>query len=179
MARRCAIVRASGSLDSACHTQGALIVYSLSRLARSTKDTLQISEQLAKAGAKLVSLSEQIDTTTAAGKMVFRMLPVLTEFERDHVSERTRVAMSQLRRGRRRSSRHSPYGWDMSPDGKTLVKNTAEQDALRLMRWLRSEGMSFHQIARELDVRSIPTKQTAASWSPKVVRTILKRADDR
>lgn len=62
---------------------GVLVVYSLSRLARSTKDTLAISEQLGKAGADLVSLSEKIDTTGAAGKMMFRMLAVLAEFERD------------------------------------------------------------------------------------------------
>ena len=45
----------------------ALVVYSLSRLARSTKDTLAISERLDKQGADLVSLSERIDTTGAAG----------------------------------------------------------------------------------------------------------------
>jgi len=50
----------------------ALIVYSLSQLARSTKDTINISERLAKSGAGLVSLSEKIDTTSAAGKIVIQ-----------------------------------------------------------------------------------------------------------
>ncbi|NBR26431.1 MAG: recombinase family protein, partial [Micrococcales bacterium] len=72
----------------------ALVVYSLSRLARSTKDTLTISERLDKAGADLVSLSERIDTTGAAGKMMFRMLAVLAEFERDVISERTTLALA-------------------------------------------------------------------------------------
>jgi DNA invertase Pin-like site-specific DNA recombinase len=71
------------ALARACRTKGVLVSYSLSRLARSTKDALAISERLASAGADLVSLSERIDTTTAAGKMVFRMLAVLAEFERD------------------------------------------------------------------------------------------------
>ena len=44
----------------------ALVVYSLSRMSRSVKDTLAISEQLDKVGADLVSLSEKIDTTGAA-----------------------------------------------------------------------------------------------------------------
>lgn len=48
------------------------------RLARSTKDTISIAENLDKRGADLVSLSEKIDTTTAAGKIVFRMLTVKT-----------------------------------------------------------------------------------------------------
>jgi DNA invertase Pin-like site-specific DNA recombinase len=68
-------------LAAACERKAALIVYSLSRLARSTKDAIAISERLAKNGADLVSLSERIDTTTAAGKIVFRMLAVLAEFE--------------------------------------------------------------------------------------------------
>src|SRR6266581_6504849 len=76
---------------------GVLVVYSLSRLARNTTETLELGERLAKAGADLVSLSEKIDTTSAAGKMVFRMLAVLAEFERDQISERTRVAMQHMR----------------------------------------------------------------------------------
>ena len=59
------------AIDQACKTKSALIVYSLSRLARSTKDTIAIGERLDRAGADLVSLSEKIDTTSAAGKMIF------------------------------------------------------------------------------------------------------------
>ncbi|MBL8251978.1 MAG: recombinase family protein, partial [Candidatus Competibacter sp.] len=76
-----------------CKKGSALVVYSLSRLARSTRDTIEISERLNKVGGDLVSLSEKIDTTTAAGKMVFRMMAVLAEFERDQISERTASAM--------------------------------------------------------------------------------------
>ena len=67
------------ALDAACTAKAALVVYSLSRLARSTRDAITISERLDQAGADLVSLSEKIDTTTAAGKMVFRMLAVLAD----------------------------------------------------------------------------------------------------
>ncbi len=77
------------ALSVACRERAALIVYSLSRLARSTKDAISISDRLAKSGADLVSLSERLDTTSAAGKMIFRMLAVLAEFERDQVAERT------------------------------------------------------------------------------------------
>ena len=78
------------AISHICREKGALVIYSLSRLARSTKDAILISEKLDKAGADLVSLSEKIDTTSAAGKMVFRMLAVLAEFERDQISERHR-----------------------------------------------------------------------------------------
>ena len=51
------------AIEQACKSKSALIVYSLSRLARSTKDTIAIGEKLDKAGADLVSLSEKIDTS--------------------------------------------------------------------------------------------------------------------
>ena len=57
----------------------ALVTYSISRLARSTRDMLEIAERLDAKGADLVSMTEKIDTTTAAGRMVFKMLAVLAE----------------------------------------------------------------------------------------------------
>ena len=84
------------ALTAACKQRGhVLVVYSLSRLARSTKDAIAIAERLDKAGADLVSLSERIDTTTAAGKMIFRLFAVLAEFERDLACERTRAALAR------------------------------------------------------------------------------------
>jgi len=52
----------STSTTQACESRAALVVYSISRLSRSTKDMLSISERLREAGADLVSLSEKIDT---------------------------------------------------------------------------------------------------------------------
>ena len=67
------------ALDAVCKKRGVLVVYSLSRLARSTRDTLHISDRLARCGAELVFLSERIDTTSASGKVIFRLLAVLNE----------------------------------------------------------------------------------------------------
>jgi DNA invertase Pin-like site-specific DNA recombinase len=57
------------------------VVYSLSRYVLSTRDTLEILGKLDKAGANLASLSEQINITSATGKMILRMLAILVEFE--------------------------------------------------------------------------------------------------
>ncbi len=56
------------AVEFACQEKAVLVVYSLSRLSRSTKDTITLAEKLGKAGADLVSLSEDINTTTAAGR---------------------------------------------------------------------------------------------------------------
>ena len=84
-------------LDDVTSDGGILVVYSLSRLARSTKDTIAIAERLKAGRAHLVSLSEKIDTTSASGTMIFRLFAVLAEFDRDLVSERTRGAMAYTR----------------------------------------------------------------------------------
>jgi|694.fasta_scaffold01417_24 site-specific DNA recombinase len=163
------------ALQAACQRKGTLVVYSLSRLARSTKDTLTISDRLAKAGAELVSLSEKIDTSSASGKMVFRMLAVLAEFERDQISERTRTAMAHMRKEGKRISRFAPYGWNLDPNGGELLPNSAEQKHLAKIRALRASGLSYREVAAALDRVGIPTKTAASGWTAKVVRSILSR----
>ena len=71
---------------------------------------VKVSDRVAE---DLVSLSEQIDTTTASGKMVFRMLAVLAEFERDLISERTRAAMATKRANGQRVGA-VPFGCDLA-----------------------------------------------------------------
>ena len=163
------------ALDDVCQSGGVLVVYSLSRLARSTKDTIAISERLDKAGADLVSLSEKLDTTSAAGKMVFRMLAVLAEFERDQVSERTTAAMAHKKSKGERVGK-IPFGFTLAADGVSLIENADELQAVDLIRTLNAEGFSLRAIAAELDNRQIPTKDGKAGWRHTTVRSILNRA---
>ena len=164
------------ALREACRRRAALVVYSLSRLARSTRDTLSISDRLAKSGAELVSLSERIDTTSASGKMVFRLLAVLAEFERDQISERTRAAMAHMRSSGRRISRFAPFGWDFDADGEGLVRNLHEQRVVSRMVHLRAQGLSFRAIAEQLTKDAVPTKRSGRPWTSKVVWSAIRRA---
>lgn len=78
-----------------------LVVDSFSRLSRSTKDLLDMVEKLNKMGVYLVSLKENLDTTTATGKMMLTMLSALSQFERDIIAERTVDGLKAARaRGR-------------------------------------------------------------------------------
>ncbi|MEP0842536.1 MAG: recombinase family protein [Phycisphaerae bacterium] len=165
------------ALSAVCQSKGsALVVYSLSRLARSTTDAIAIAERLDRAGADLVSLSERIDTTTAAGKMVFRMLAVLAEFERDLIAERTTTALRfKASRGERVSGK-IPFGYDLGPDGVMLVANAGEQGVIAEMQRLRSAGMTYRAIASELSRRGIPTKSGGNKWLFTSVKSILDRA---
>ncbi len=160
------------ALTDVCKNQAALVVYSLSRLARSTKDAILISERLAKSGADLVSLSERIDTTSAAGKMIFRMLAVLAEFERDQISERTRFAMAHKARQHELVGK-IPFGLDLAADGRSLIPNPIEQEVIHVMRALRAKSLAYRAIAAQLTARRIPTKEGHAVWHHTAVRRIL------
>ena len=162
------------AIDEATQTGAVLVVYSLSRLARSTRDTLDIAERLEKAGADLVSLSEKIDTTSAAGKMIFRMLAVLAEFERDVISERTKTALQHKKRNGERVGT-VPFGFKLAADGIRLIENPAEQEVIGLIHELKEAGQSSRAIADELTQRNIPTKKGGKRWAHTAVIKILKR----
>lgn len=157
------------AIGMACEKRAILIVYSLSRLSRSTKDTLALAERLEKAGADLVSLSEKIDTTSAAGKMVFRMLAVLNEFERDQISERTSAALRH-KREKRQAYSPTPYGFDRV--GDLLVINPEEQKVIEEILDLRTQGWSLRQIASKLNNMGIRGK-SGGGWHASSVRSVL------
>lgn len=74
-----------------------VIISELTRLGRSTRDLINISEQFQDKGVELISLKENIDTTTATGKAMFGMLSVMAQFERDIISERTKEGLKSAR----------------------------------------------------------------------------------
>lgn len=134
----------------------ALVVYSLSRLARSTKDTIAIAETLDRRGADLVSLSEKIETTTAAGKMLFRLLAVLAEFERDVVAERTSMAIRHMQSIGKFIGGELPFGFRVV-DGWIHV-NEEEDRVVRLARELSGHGLSLRRVAKSLSAAGFSTR---------------------
>jgi site-specific DNA recombinase len=149
----------------------ALVVYSLSRLARSTKDTIAISERLDKAGADLVSLSERIDTTGAAGKMMFRMLAVLAEFERDVVSERTTMALAHKKAA---GQVYGPVPFGYQEIEGRLEQVEAEAQLVAEIQSKRQAGHTLQSIADSLNSQGIAGKQ-GGKWYPSSVKCILQR----
>lgn len=78
-----------------------LVIDSFSRLSRSTKDLLDLVDRLTGMDVHLVSLKENLDTTTATGKLMLTMLSALSQFERDLIAERTVDGLKAARaRGR-------------------------------------------------------------------------------
>ena len=74
-----------------------LVVWKLDRLSRSLKDLLTILERVDAAGGKFRSLTEAIDTSGPAGRMLMQMLGAFAEFEREMIRERTRAGLREAR----------------------------------------------------------------------------------
>lgn len=163
----------NAALDAACRDKAVLLVYGLSRMSRSVPDTLAIVARLDKAGAGFVSLTESIDTTTAAGRMVTTMLAAFAAFERELTAERTATALHHKRaKGERTGG--VPFGWT-DEDGR-LTPVPAEQAVLERITACREAGLSYRQIAAELTAAGILTKQGKAKWTHTAISSILKRA---
>lgn len=75
-----------------------LVIYRLDRLGRSTKHLISTVTDLQEAGVGIVSLSENIDTTTSNGKLIFHIFCALAEFESNLISERTKKGLEAARK---------------------------------------------------------------------------------
>jgi DNA invertase Pin-like site-specific DNA recombinase len=70
-----------------------VLVYKFDRISRSTKHLIEIMEMLKALEINFVSITESIDTTTPAGKMIFGIFAVLAEFERENIVSRVKAGM--------------------------------------------------------------------------------------
>lgn len=161
------------ALEMACTNKSIFVVYSLSRFSRSTTDTLKFTTQLQKAGAELVSISEQIDTLSAAGKMIFRVLAVLNEFESDLGGERTKAALDYRRAKGLKTGGFTPYGYKVDKD-KRLHFEPKEQQIIERIKAMRARGTNYHAIAKQLNNEGIKTK-TGKKWYGNVIKGIIER----
>lgn len=148
----------------------AFVACSLSRISRSTRDMLTIADTLERKGADLVSLNEKIDTTSAAGKMVFKMLAVLNEFERDLVSERTKAVLAH-KKAKGEKYGVVPFGYRVV-DGR-LVEVKAELEILADITAMRGQGRTLRYIANHLNNQGIKGKN-GGLWYASTISYILK-----
>ena len=149
----------------------AVIIFKLDRLTRSVTDwNTLIADYFTKHA--LLSVSDQIDTRTAAGRLCLNVLMSVAQWEREAIGERTSTALRQ----KQSQGQHvgSPaYGYEMLD--KQLVKVTSEYEAIALVKEMKAHGCTLQQIADELNAQNIKTKR-GGSWYPTTVKNILGRA---
>ena len=130
----------------------AVVVWKFDRFARSVSHLLRALETFRSLGIEFVSLSEQMDTSTPAGKMVFTVLAAVAELERSLIGERVRAGIRNAR-----------------AKGKRLGRPRKSLDP-RIIARLRGEGGSWRAIAAAMGV-SVATAHFAGSGSRSKIPT--------
>jgi DNA invertase Pin-like site-specific DNA recombinase len=147
-----------------------VVIFKLDRITRSTRDLADLIELFGSFNTSLVSVSESLDTETAAGRLVVNMLGVVAQWEREAIAERTTEALAHKRRNGLVYG-HTPFGFRRVAD--RLVPDAVQQRALERARSMRSAGASLRRIAAELEAMQVAPNGGAARWHPQTVKTIL------
>ena len=142
------------AVAEACRRKAVLVVTSLSRLARNTRDAIDLAERLNVAGADLAVIQENVNIRSPMGRFVFTLFSALAQLEREQIAERTSTAMVRHQANGRRMPRpdRCPYGWQGdSLDCCRLIWKAGEQVIIRHICSYCRNGSSFREIARALD----------------------------
>ncbi len=147
-----------------------LIVYKLSRLARSAREGLEICDAFERAGVAIHSASEGIDYSTATGRMIRTMMLAVAEMELENIREFAVEAMySRAKSGKP----HGPWPAWVGRDAKgEFVLTPPLAAAYRRLIELRIAGESYVSITRTLNAEGRPTGR-GVLWSASLVATAL------
>jgi len=153
----------------------AVIVFKLDRLSRRTADILSLADTVfSKGKVSLHSISEKLDTRTAAGRFTLTILAALAQMEREQIGERTSAALQHKIARNEYIGGNRPFGYTVQEDG-SLEADSDEQAAVELIAELKRRGYSFRKIAAELNSRGIPSA-TGRKWVHTSIRKIYLRA---
>ena len=111
-----------------------VLVWKFDRFARSVKHLVDSLEEFRALGVDFISYTENVDTTTPSGQLLFHIMGAVAQFERDLIAERVRAGIAHAR-----------------AMGKRIGRPRAEID-LTQVRTQREQGRSLRQIAKSLDV---------------------------
>jgi len=122
-----------------------IVVQRLDRLGRSLKDLIELLDDFKQRNIQFISLSENIDTTTATGELAFHMIGAIAQFERRLISERTKAGLRAARARGRKGGRKAKL---------------SDADIKKAKAMLLDPNMTKAEVARHFDV-SRPTLNKA------------------
>jgi DNA invertase Pin-like site-specific DNA recombinase len=141
-----------------------VVCWRFDRFARSVSHLLRALETFNALGIAFVSLSENVDTTTPTGKMIFTVLGAVAELERSLIVERVRAGLRNAR-----------------AKGKTLGRPRVAVDAARIGS-LRAQGRSWRDIAREVGTNTASARRAVLgcdkNLSKSGVRSLYRSTGD-
>lgn len=106
-----------------------VLVWKLDRLSRSLLDLLRVIARLDELGVGFRSLTESVDTTTPAGRMLLQMIGAFAEFERSMIRERTREGLKSARKRGRIGGRPKALSAEQTAEAKRMIQSGAKTKA--------------------------------------------------
>lgn len=153
----------------------ALLCVKLDRLTRSVSDLGKlVSGPFAPGRAALLSVSEQIDTRSAAGRLVLNVLASVSQWEREAIGERTSTAMQHMRAEGAYTGGRAPFGSRVGEGGK-VEPEPAEQATIQEARELRLKGLSYRSIGALLAERGRRAR-SGKPFGPSQIAGMVKAA---
>lgn len=145
-----------------------LVIYRLDRLVRSVMDLHQLLQLFDKHQVSFKSVTEVFDTTTAMGRFFITLVGAMSQWERENLSERVKMAVERrFMEGNRLG--HAPYGY--REDGDRLV---IDPDEAAVVRWMFKEYQrnGMNTIAKKLNKQGISTRN-GRYWNSRKVHYVL------
>jgi len=135
-----------------------VVVYKVDRLSRSLLDFARMLEVFEKHSVSFVSVTQQINSATSAGRLMLNVLLSFAQYEREIISERTRDKIAAARRRGKWSGGMPLLGYDVGPAGSKLVVNEDEAARVRATFALYAEHEGLVPVVQELNRRGWANK---------------------
>lgn len=155
----------------------AIVIDKLDRLTRSVRDLDALLSRYFRDRFNLVSVSEQIDTSTPSGRLVLNVLVSVAQWEREAIADRTKTALQHKRRSGERTG-SVPWGYRLADDGVRLVEDAREQEMVRSVLRDRAKGLSLLKIAARLEARG-HRNRAGRPFNHNTIAQIVRGATDR
>ncbi len=140
-----------------------VVVYKLDRLARSLKDLIELVSEFASKKVEFVSLSDGINTSSAVGKLMFHLIGAFAEFERNLISERTKLGLASARARGRLGGK---------PKG---ISAAAQKSAVRAKELYDERKLSVDEICKVLEIKSKTTLYKYLKFENERLEELKKR----
>ena len=160
-----------------------VIAYKLDRFHRSSANALAWATKLNGMGKNFAAMDIDVDTSTAMGMAIFKIITALNQMEVEVTRERTKMGLEGVKNAGRHVGR-PPYGYDSvyartseDKDKGILEVNSEEADVVQTIFDLKNKEYSLSDIANNLTISGILTRSGKAIWKPTVIADILNRKD--
>jgi len=133
-----------------------LIASKLDRISRSTADVADLLEWSEQTGVTIAALDVGLDTSSASGKLVASVMAAVASWERETIGQRTKDALAAK-----------------SARGEAVSRPAVPAETRSYIVGLRTDGLTYQQIADRLNAEGRPTARGAAAWRPSAIQSAL------